>query len=253
MATTAETTTTPGQTAAMKLLGINLPVDYGPGRGAIGGGRRPVSRLETPAQAAVRGGGAVATPGVPGTSAPVNVGSVGGGSMSATGSTSVSGGTPAASLGSGVNTAQTSPVLDEVIGMLRTRLGGDMGAGDAARRMAQEVRDNASGLMTSTARANESRRGVSGSGVSSFNDRNIAGTALRDITKGTAEINAAAEARKDAAILGLGNVGVAQTSAAQQAQRDALQQWAAIQANQRALDQAASSRQDSIIQMLLSA
>jgi hypothetical protein len=211
-------------------LGLNLPIDYGPGRGAVGGGSggsnaQRSSLLRNPNQGRAEGG--------------LN-GGAGGGSGA---------GTAAPNLGAGVNTAQTNPVLDDVINRMQGRLSGDMGTGDAARRMAQEMRDNSEGIQKQYSQK-EARQGTLGSGASALNTRKIASDTLANILKGTADINARGESEKNALLASLANVGTAQMRGALDERDFALRQAEMINANRRADQQAAQARQLAILQML---
>lgn len=160
--------------------------------------------------------------------------------------------TPTSSAGTPfVNASQRNPDLDYAISGLKNQLSNDT-TGHAIDIAGGKLRDLAEGQKMAAA-AGRTARGVSGTGVDTYQNRNIdAGTQRALAGQGT-DIALGREAQKDSIYGQIANAGTSAAGVDQGNRSLALQQWQIDQENQRARESAANARQASVLNMLLAA
>jgi hypothetical protein len=127
------------------------------------------------------------------------------------------------------------------------RMAGELDPGKRADDAANRARELGLG-MAAEARANEARRGVSGSGISAYNDRNIASKVMSEAAKAAETAKYGGEELKLNA-LGQG-LNAAQAQANSQFQRQQLQTQAAMQQWQEQMQQQREAQNRILEQML---
>lgn len=145
--------------------------------------------------------------------------------------------------------AERNPDLDYVIGELRKRYEGDMGAGRAIDLAGGKIREAGIGARKGL-EANLARRGVSGTGLSDNKYGQLARAEQRDIAGAAAGITSDAEGRREGVLGQIAGTGSALGSL--QLGQLGLQAniWNTQQANARANEQAQLSRLMAILNMM---
>lgn len=206
------------------------------------------------------GGGAAATPTVPGVGTvqqsgyPGTSGGVSSGSPGAAGSFygAVAPLTPnAGTTAPFVNTAERNPDISYALDKMKSRFEGDGGAAQAIDLSAGKIRDWGEGERRA-AQGRRSMRGVSGTGVDNIDDRRITGDVQSKIAGGAQDIALQREKEKDAILSNIAGTGVAMANVSGASQDRALEQWRAVQENQRAVEAARNAQLSTVMSLMSS-
>lgn len=148
------------------------------------------------------------------------------------------------------NVAQYQPDLQYAIANMKSRFEGDGGAGRAIDVAGGKLREFSEGERRAAA-GRRSMRGVSGTGVDDYDERNIRDNFQNRLAGTATDITLGREAAKDSMLSNIAGAGASSAAIAQADRRGALEEWSAVSSNQRAAEAAQQAQLMNILHLLL--
>lgn len=179
------------------------------------------------------------------------LGNISGGGAAGAGGTGAGGGGGAAGAGAGgaTNTAQYNPDISFATSAMKERYAGDNGANRAIDLAMGKIRDSAEGERRAAAGRREAR-GVSGTGVDSYDERRIGDNTQRAQAGAASDIAFNSEQAKTGLLSGIASAGVSQGNLALGERDLAIRQQQAQQQNEFEAANARRAQEMAILQML---